>query len=242
MAKISEPMLRIIDLHVAYGQIKALKGIDIEVYENELVALVGANGAGKSTLLKSILGIEKPQQGRIMFMAQEITNQSAAKIIAAGVSLVTEGRGILAPMTVKENLELGAYPRHDSKANIQQDMERILEFFPILRHRRNQLAGTMSGGEQQMLAVGRSLMAKPKIMMLDEPSWGLAPMIVNEVFQLICELKANGTTILLAEQNARKSLENADRGYVLKIGSIALQANASDLLKDERVKKAYLGR
>lgn len=242
MEKINEPVLRITDLYVAYGQIKALKGVDIEVNDNEIVALIGANGAGKSTLLKSILGIERAYRGRIMFMAQEITRQPTAKIIAAGVSLVTEGRGILAPMTVKENLELGAYPRHDSKATIQQDMERILGFFPILRRRCDQLAGTMSGGEQQMLAIGRSLMAKPKIMMLDEPSWGLAPMIVNEVFHIICELKANGTTILLAEQNARKSLENADRGYVLETGSIALQANASDLLKDERVKKAYLGR
>jgi branched-chain amino acid transport system ATP-binding protein len=235
-------MLRIRDLHVAYGQIKALKGVDIEVYENELVALIGANGAGKSTLLQSILGIQKPHRGQITFLSQEISNQSASKTISAGVSLVKEGRGILAPMTVKENLELGAYPRHDNKRDIQQDMERILEFFPILRHRRNQLAGTLSGGEQQMLAIGRSLMAKPMIMMLDEPSWGLAPMIVNEVFHIICELKANGTTILLAEQNAKKSLENADRGYVLETGLIALHANASALLKDERVKKAYLGR
>lgn len=242
MAEISKPMLRIMDLHVAYGQIKALKGVDVEVYEKELVALIGANGAGKSTLLRSILGIEKPKRGQIMFMAQEITNQSPAKTISSGVSLVIEGRGILAPMTVKENLELGAYPRHDSKTNIQQDMERILEIFPILHHRLNQLAGTMSGGEQQMLALGRSLMAKPRIILLDEPSWGLAPMIVNEVFHIIRELKANGTTILLAEQNARKSLENADRGYVLETGLITLQAKASALLEDERVKKAYLGR
>lgn len=240
MAKNNGAILRITGLQVAYGHIKALKGVDLEVNEGELVTLIGANGAGKSTLLKAILGVETAIGGKIEFMGREITHLSPAKIVASGISMAVEGRGILGPMTVKENLELGAYHRHDG-SKVHQDMKRIMEYFPILGERQNQLGGTLSGGQQQMLAIGRALMSNPKMLMLDEPSLGLAPLIINEVFHIISDLKRGGTTILLSEQNARKSLQHADRGYVLETGLITLQGNAADLARNDMVRKIYLG-
>jgi branched-chain amino acid transport system ATP-binding protein len=236
-----ESILKVSDLQVSYGQIRALKGINLEVNEAELVALIGTNGAGKSTLLKAILGVEKVNNGKIEFMGQEITRLSTAKIVTGGISMVEEGRGILAPMTVKQNLQIGAYSRRVSKAITDHDMNLIMERFPILANRKNQLAGTLSGGEQQMLAIGRALMSMPKMIMLDEPSLGLAPLVINEVFHIITELRQGGTTILLAEQNARKSLQHADVAYVIETGLITLQGPAAELANNEMVKKIYLG-
>jgi len=233
-------VLKVEDLHVAYGNIQALRGMDMEVRQGELVALVGANGAGKSTLLRAILGLHLPRKGRVEFLGRDVTGAPTEQRVAAGICLVPEGRGILAPLSVKDNLELGAYPRSDS-GQVSRDLHHMLEHFPILGTRRNQKAGTLSGGEQQMLAIARGLMSAPKLMMLDEPSLGLAPIIVNQVFEIISGLRKQGITILLSEQNARKALRVADRAYVLDTGSLVLHGVASDLANDEQIKRTYLG-
>jgi branched-chain amino acid transport system ATP-binding protein len=233
-------MLRVSDLHVGYGAIRALKGVSLEVNEGEVVALIGANGAGKSTLLRTISGVLKPTEGDIAFEQSSIRGLAEDKIVRLGILQVQEGRGILTRMTVQENLEMGAYGRSD-RAAIRQDMEMVFEKFPVLHQRRRQFGATLSGGEQQMLAIGRALMARPKLLMLDEPSLGLAPMLVNEIFRIIREFKRESRTILLVEQNARKALQCADRGYVMETGNIVLTGSGETLLKSEEVQAAYLG-
>jgi branched-chain amino acid transport system ATP-binding protein len=233
-------MLRVSDVHVGYGAIRALKGVSLDVNEGEVVALIGANGAGKSTLLRAISGVLKPSVGDIAFENASIRGLAEDKIVRLGILQVQEGRGILTRMTVQENLEMGAYGRSD-KAGIQQDMEMVFDKFPVLRQRRRQFGATLSGGEQQMLAIGRALMARPKLLMLDEPSLGLAPMLVNEIFRTIRDFKREKRTILLVEQNARKALQCADRGYVMETGTIVLSGSGETLLKSEDVQAAYLG-
>jgi len=233
-------MLRVTDLHVGYGAIRALQGVSLEVNEGEVVALIGANGAGESTLLRTISGVLKPTAGDVVFQGRSIRSMAEDKIVRLGILQVQEGRGILSRMTVQENLEMGAYGRSD-KAGIRRDMEMVCEKFPALRDRRRQFGATLSGGEQQMLAIGRALMAQPKLLMLDEPSLGLAPMLVNEIFRTIMDFKREGRTILLVEQNARKALQCADRGYVLETGHVALTGAGEALLKSAEVQAAYLG-
>ena len=233
-------MLRVSDLHVGYGAIRALKGVNLEVNDGEVVALIGANGAGKSTLLRTISGVLTPTAGDITFEGRSIRGLAEDKIVRLGILQVQEGRGILTRMTVQENLEMGAYGRSD-RAGIRQDMEMVFAKFPVLRERRWQFGATLSGGEQQMLAIGRALMARPQLLMLDEPSLGLAPMLVNEIFRTIREFKRENRTILLVEQNARKALQCADRGYVLETGTIVLTDSGEALLKSEEVQAAYLG-
>ena len=233
-------MLRVSDVHVGYGAIRALRGVSLEVMEGEIVALIGANGAGKSTLLRTISGVLRPSSGDVLFEGQSICGMAEDKIVRRGILQVQEGRGILTRMTVQENLEMGAYGRSD-KAEIRHDMEMIFDKFPILRDRRKQFGATLSGGEQQMLAIGRALMARPKLLMLDEPSLGLAPMLVQEIFRIILDFKHEKRTILLVEQNARKALQCADRGYVLETGTIVLTGSGAALLKSEEVQAAYLG-
>jgi branched-chain amino acid transport system ATP-binding protein len=233
-------MLRVSDLHVGYGAIRALKGVNLEVNDGEVVALIGANGAGKSTLLRTISGVLTPTAGDIAFEGRSIRGLAEDKIVRLGILQVQEGRGILTRMTVQENLEMGAYGRAD-RAGIRQDMEMVFTKFPVLRERRWQFGATLSGGEQQMLAIGRALMARPQLLMLDEPSLGLAPMLVNEIFRTIQEFKRESRTILLVEQNARKALQCADRGYVLETGTIVLTDSGEALLKSEEVQAAYLG-
>lgn len=233
-------MLRVSDVHVGYGAIRALKGVSLEVNEGEVVALIGANGAGKSTLLRTISGLLRPTAGDIAFAGRSIRGVAEDKIVRLGILQVQEGRGILTRMTVQENLEMGAYGRSD-KAGMRQDMAMVFDKFPVLSQRRKQFGATLSGGEQQMLAIGRALMARPKLLMLDEPSLGLAPLLVNEIFRTIVEFKREGRTILLVEQNARKALQCADRGYVLETGNIVLTGAGAALLKSEEVQAAYLG-
>jgi branched-chain amino acid transport system ATP-binding protein len=233
-------MLRVSDVHVGYGAIRALKGVSLEVNEGEVVALIGANGAGKSTLLRTVSGVLKPAAGDIAFEGHSIRGLAEDKIVRLGVVHVQEGRGILTRMTVQENLEMGAYGRSD-KAGIRRDMQMVFEKFPVLQQRRRQFGATLSGGEQQMLAIGRALMSRPKLLMLDEPSLGLAPMLVNEIFRTIQDFKREGRTILLVEQNARKALQCADRGYVLETGTMVLTGSGAALLKSEEVQAAYLG-
>jgi branched-chain amino acid transport system ATP-binding protein len=234
-------MLRVNDLHVGYGAIRALRGISLEVNEGEVVALIGANGAGKSTLLRTISGVLKPTSGDLLFEGHSLRGVAEDKIVRLGILQVQEGRGILTRMTVQENLEMGAYGRSDSKAEIRRDMEVVLDKFPVLRERRKQFGATLSGGEQQMLAIGRALMARPRLLMLDEPSLGLAPMLVREMFRIIRDFKQEKRTVLLVEQNARKALQCADRGYVLETGTIVLSGSGEALLKSEEVQAAYLG-
>ena len=234
-------MLRVSALHVGYGAIRALRGISLEVNEGEVVALIGANGAGKSTLLRTISGVLKPTSGDVLFEGHSLRGMAEDKIVRLGILQVQEGRGILTRMTVQENLEMGAYGRSDSKAEIRRDMEVVLDKFPVLRDRRKQFGATLSGGEQQMLAIGRALMARPKLLMLDEPSLGLAPMLVREMFRIIRDFKQEKRTVLLVEQNARKALQCADRGYVLETGTIVLSGSGEALLKSEEVQAAYLG-
>ena len=234
-------MLRVSALHVGYGAIRALRGISLEVNEGEVVALIGANGAGKSTLLRTISGVLKPTSGDVLFEGRSLRGMAEDKIVRLGILQVQEGRGILTRMTVQENLEMGAYGRSDSKAEIRRDMEVVLDKFPVLRERRKQFGATLSGGEQQMLAIGRALMARPKLLMLDEPSLGLAPMLVREMFRIIRDFKQEKRTVLLVEQNARKALQCADRGYVLETGTIVLSGTGEALLKSEEVQAAYLG-
>ena len=233
-------MLRVMDIHVNYGAIRALRGVSLEVNEGEVVALIGANGAGKSTLLRTISGVLRPVSGDVTFAGRSVRGMAEDHVVRLGLLQVQEGRGILTRMTVQENLEMGAYCRSDSAA-IRQDMEVIFDKFPVLRQRRKQFGATLSGGEQQMLAIGRALMARPKLLMLDEPSLGLAPMLVNEIFRIIMEFKHEGRTILLVEQNAKKALQCADRGYVLETGTIVLTGSGEALLKSEEVQAAYLG-
>jgi branched-chain amino acid transport system ATP-binding protein len=233
-------MLRVMDVQVNYGAIRALKGVSLEVNEGEVVALIGANGAGKSTLLRTISGVLNPIAGDITFEGHSLRGMAEDRIVRLGLLQVQEGRGVLTRMTVQENLEMGAYCRSD-RAAIRTDLESIFDKFPVLRQRRKQFGATLSGGEQQMLAIGRALMARPKLLMLDEPSLGLAPMLVNEIFRIIIEFKREGRTILLVEQNARKALQCADRGYVLETGTMALTGSGEALLKSEEVQAVYLG-
>ncbi|UZD45514.1 ABC transporter ATP-binding protein [Peribacillus frigoritolerans] len=233
-------MLKIEDINVYYGNIQALKGVSMEINEGEIVTLIGANGAGKSTLLKTISGLLKPKQGKVLFEGDSIGGKAAQAIVKMGISHVPEGRRVFANMTVAENLELGAYLRKD-KGGIHKDMEKVYELFPRLLERIKQQAGTLSGGEQQMLAMGRALMAKPRLLLLDEPSMGLAPLLVKQIFNIIQEISESGTTILLVEQNANLALSIADRAYVVETGRIVLSGNAEELTSSEEIKMAYLG-
>lgn len=234
-------MLKLQDIRVSYGAIEAVKGVSLEVHEGEVVTIIGANGAGKSTLLKSIVGLEKPQSGSIHFNGQDITHVPAHKRVGMGVALSPEGRGVFPDQTVRENLMLGAYAHQGNPAQVEALIEREFQRFPRLRERQNQLAGTMSGGEQQMLAISRALMSEPKLLLLDEPSLGLAPLIIAEIFRSIRQLSASGLTILLVEQMANQALAVAERAYVLETGKITLQGSGTDLLKDPAVRSAYLG-
>ncbi len=233
-------MLSLNNVHVYYGAIHALKGISFDVNKGEIVTLIGSNGAGKSTCLKTISGLLRPKEGTLRFKDNDLTVVTAPRIVARGISHVPEGRRIFANMSVSENLDLGAYLRRD-KATIKEDMERVYTLFPRLRERRRQLAGTLSGGEQQMLAMGRALMSKPELLLLDEPSMGLAPILVKQIFEIVQEINAQGTTILLVEQNARMALSVAHRAYVLETGKIVLSGDAKELMESEEIKKAYLG-
>ena len=233
-------MLEIKDLCVSYGMIKALKGISFEVNEGEVIALIGANGAGKTTTLHTITGILPAKSGSVLFNGVELTKTPAHKIVKMGMAHVPEGRRIFQQLTVLDNLKLGAFTRND-KDGIAEDMEKIYKRFPRLAERKTQIAGTLSGGEQQMLAMGRALMSRPKIVVMDEPSMGLSPILVSEIFDIITSIRKDGTTVLLVEQNAKKALAISDRAYVLETGRITLSGKASDLINDEQVKKAYLG-
>ncbi len=233
-------MLELKDVHTYYGNIHALKGISLTVEKGEIVTLIGANGAGKTTILRTINGLLKPRQGTITLDGNDLFRYKAHEIVYKGVAMVPEGRGIFARLTVVENLDLGAYSRNDKKG-IQQDMERVYEIFPRLKERHKQVAGTLSGGEQQMLAIGRGLMAHPRLLLLDEPSMGLAPILVESIFETIQAINHEGTTILLVEQNALMALSIAHRGYVLQTGQIVLEDSAANLKQNEMVRKAYLG-
>jgi branched-chain amino acid transport system ATP-binding protein len=233
-------MLKLEDVHAGYGAIEVLKGVSIHVDEGEIVSLIGANGAGKTTTLMTICGVLRPRAGRVEFRGQDLALLPAHGIVRLGIAQSPEGRKIFPRLTVLENLEMGAFTRTDA-AEVKRDMERMFERFPILAERREQAGGTLSGGEQQMLAVARALMTRPKLLLLDEPSLGLAPLIVKKIFDVIAELNQQGVTVLLVEQNARAALKLAHRGYVLETGIITMQDSASALLQDERVQSAYLG-
>jgi branched-chain amino acid transport system ATP-binding protein len=234
------PVLQVEGIHTYYGAIEALKGITLEVHEGEIVTLIGSNGAGKTTTLRSISGIVPPRTGRIIFRGEEIQGLAGHQVASIGIAHSPEGRRIFPRMTVLENLEMGAFTRKDPKG-IREDVERVYSLFPRLREREKQKGGTMSGGEQQMLAMGRALMAHPKLLLLDEPSLGLAPVIVDKIYEIIREINEQGTTILLVEQNANYALDVSARGYVLETGSVALADNSDALRNDERVQAAYLG-
>lgn len=234
-------MLEVNDLHVFYGAIHALQGVSFHLDEGEIVTLIGANGAGKSTTLKTISGLLRPRQGTIRYRDTDLTRVAAPKIVSLGISQVPEGRKIFAPLTVRENLEMGAYARTDRKA-IAESMERVFASFPRLKERINQPGGTLSGGEQQMLAMGRGLMSNPKLLLLDEPSMGLSPLLVEEIFRIIEDINKQGTSILLVEQNAAMALSIANRAYVLETGNVVLEGPAQELLENPQVKAAYLGR
>ena len=233
-------MLKVENLSVSYGVIAAVKGVSFEVGQGEIVALIGANGAGKTTILQTITGLIAPRGGSIRFDGADLLKTPAHKIVSLGMAHVPEGRRIFQELSVLENLRLGAFTRKDKK-EIEDSLEMVYSRFPRLKERRTQIAGTLSGGEQQMLAMGRALMSRPKIILMDEPSMGLSPLLVSEVFDIIREINAAGTTVLVVEQNARKVLSIADRAYVLETGKIVLEGNAADLLNDDSVKKAYLG-
>ena len=236
-------MLSVEKLSVYYGAIQALKEVSLEVEEKEIVSVLGANGAGKSTLLMSISGILPPRQGRVMFDKDDITRQSPSAIVRLGISQVPEGRDVFKSLTTLDNLRMGTYHhyRKSPRSLIEEDLERVFTLFPILKQRQTQMAGTLSGGEQQMLAIGRGLMARPKLMMLDEPSLGLAPLVVEEIFKTLAALNSMGITLLLIEQNARAALKIATRGYVMETGKITMEGKAEDLLENEHVVSAYLG-
>jgi branched-chain amino acid transport system ATP-binding protein len=234
------PLLEIHDIHTYYGAIHALKGISLEVRDGEIVTLLGANGAGKSTTLRSINGLNRPRQGHIKFLGRDITSTPAHEIVKRGIAQSPEGRRLFPRMSVTENLEMGAFQRND-RSGIREDMDRVFQLFPRLQERRHQKAGTMSGGEQQMCAIGRALMARPKLLLLDEPSLGLAPIFVERIFEIIKTINEQGTSILLVEQNALMALDAAHRGYVLETGNIALADSAQALKSNEQVRKTYLG-
>ncbi len=234
-------MLSVKNLHVSYGGIKALRGVDVDVPDGKIVTLIGANGAGKSTLLRTISGLVKAESGSITFNGTELLGQKIDKICSAGIAMSPEGRRVFADLTVVENLRIGAYLRKD-RAEIEKDIEMVYSLFPRLKERSWQFAGTLSGGEQQMLAVGRALMSRPKVLMLDEPSLGLAPLIVQQIFDIIKEINKTGVTILLIEQNANMALQVADLAYVLETGSIVLKGSGQELLNNESVREAYLGK
>ncbi len=236
----TEVVLEVENLHVRYGGIEAVKGISLAVGEGEIVTLIGGNGAGKTTTLKTISGVKRPESGQIRFRGQPIQSKAAHEIVALGVCQVPEGRKIFPRMTVYENLEMGAYGRRDG-AGFDEDFERVFALFPVLKERSEQPGGTLSGGEQQMLAIGRGLMSRPRLLMLDEPSLGLAPLLVERIYELLREIHRQGTTILLVEQNAHMALNLADRGYVLESGTIALEDRADALLGNDAVRRAYLG-
>lgn len=233
-------MLEIKDLEVCYGMIRAIKGISFHVDEGEVIALIGANGAGKTTILHTITGLVPAKSGSVTFEGTDITKTPGHKIVSMGMAHVPEGRRIFAQLSVLQNLKMGAFTRKD-KVEIEETLQSVYKRFPRLEERQNQLAGTLSGGEQQMLAMGRALMSHPKIILMDEPSMGLSPIFVNEIFDIIKEVSKSGTTVLLVEQNARKALTIADRAYVLETGNIALEGKASDLMNNDSIKKAYLG-
>jgi len=237
---IGEPVLRVEDVHTFYGSIEALKGISLDVHEGEIVTLIGANGAGKSTTLRSINGLNHPRNGKIFFQGIDVTTMPPHQIVKRGISQSPEGRKLFPRMSVIENLEMGAFQRAD-RGGIREDMDRVFSLFPRLAERKTQKAGTMSGGEQQMLAIGRALMARPKLLLLDEPSMGLAPIFVEKIFEIVKEINDQGTPILLVEQNALMALDTADRGYVLETGKIALADDAKKLRENEQVRKTYLG-
>lgn len=233
-------MLKIKDLDVYYGNIQALKGVSLEVEEGEIVTLIGANGAGKTTLLHTLSGLIKPRKGTIEYLGKSISGRPAQQIVREGISHIPEGRRVFANMTVEENLDLGAFLRKDKK-EIKKDLERVYELFPRLHERRKQISGTLSGGEQQMLAMGRALMSKPKLLLLDEPSMGLAPLLVKTIFNIIEEINENGTTILLVEQNAHMALSIANRAYVIETGKVVISGTSEELQKSDQVREAYLG-
>lgn len=233
-------MLEVKDLHVHYGVIEAIKGIDFEVNQGEVIALIGANGAGKTTILHTVSGLISPSEGTVTFEGKDITKTPGHKIVSMGMAHVPEGRRVFQELTVLQNLKMGAYTRKDKK-EIEETLKTVYTRFPRLAERKNQLAGTLSGGEQQMLAMGRALMSHPSIILMDEPSMGLSPIFVNEIFDIIKEVSSQGTTVLLVEQNAKKALSIADRAYVLETGKIVLEGKASDLLNNDAIKKAYLG-
>ena len=233
-------MLEVKDLEVYYGVIQAIKGISFQVEKGEVIALIGANGAGKTTTLHTVTGLISPKSGQVMFEGKDITKVPAHKIVSMGMAHVPEGRRVFAELSVYENLKMGAYTRRD-KNEIEESLKNVYKRFPRLEERKNQMAGTLSGGEQQMLAMGRALMSRPKIILMDEPSMGLSPIMVNEIFDIIRSVSESGTTVLLVEQNAKKALAIADRAYVLETGKIVLEGKATDLLEDDSIKKAYLG-
>ena len=233
-------MLKVENLEVFYGVINAIKGVSFEVNKGEIIALIGSNGAGKTTILHTITGLVKPKSGSILFKGQELTKVPAHKIVKMGMAHVPEGRRIFPQLSVYENLKLGAFILNDKK-KFDENLKYVYDHFPRLKERKNQIAGTLSGGEQQMLAMGRALMSNPEIILMDEPSMGLSPIYVSEIFNIIKEVSADGTTVLLVEQNAKKSLAIADRAYVLETGKIVLSGDADDLLHDDNIKKAYLG-
>jgi branched-chain amino acid transport system ATP-binding protein len=234
------PILELNDIHTYYGSIHALKGISLQVYDGEVVTLLGANGAGKTTTLRSINGLNRPRQGSIRFQNRDITETSPHEIVKRGIAQSPEGRRLFPRMSVTENLEMGAFQRSD-RSGIREDMDRVFELFPRLHERRSQKAGTMSGGEQQMCAIGRALMARPKLLLLDEPSLGLAPIFVERIFEIVSTINQQGTSILLVEQNALMALDHANRGYVMETGKIVLADDAAALKTNEQVRKTYLG-
>ncbi|RHW33485.1 ABC transporter ATP-binding protein [Lysinibacillus yapensis] len=233
-------MLKLSNVETYYGQIQALKGIDMEVQEGKIITLLGANGAGKSTTMKTIAGLLNPKKGTVEFLGEKVTALRPDQLLRKGIALVPEGRAILSSMTVLENLEMGAYHRKDKA--VKAEIEEVMQRFPILKERQSQMAGTLSGGQQQMLAIARALLSKPKLLLLDEPSMGLAPLIVADIFNIIKEINSAGTTVLLVEQNAKQALKIADYGYVMETGKIIVEGNAADLLTDPRIVEAYLGR
>lgn len=232
-------MLKLKNVSTFYEKIQALNSVEVSVDEGSIVTIIGANGAGKTTLMNTIAGLLKAKKGTIEYLGENATNLRPDQLLRKGLALVPEGRGILASMTVLDNLEMGAYHRNDSE--VDQDLEKVMERFPILKERKNQLGGTLSGGQQQMLAIARVIMSRPKLLLLDEPSMGLAPIIVADVFKIIKEINKGGTTVLLVEQNARQALKIADYGYVLETGKVVAEGEASKLLKDDTIQKAYLG-
>ncbi|MCD8157822.1 MAG: ABC transporter ATP-binding protein [Clostridiales bacterium] len=233
-------MLEVKDISVYYGMIQAIKGVSFEVNKGEVIALIGANGAGKTTILQTVTGLLKPKGGKIIFEGRDITRTPGYKIVSMGMAHVPEGRRVFASLSALDNLRMGAYTRKD-KNEIEESLKMVYKHFPRLEERKSQPAGTLSGGEQQMLAMGRALMSKPQILLMDEPSMGLSPIFVNEIFDIIEKVSKEGTTVLLVEQNAKKALEIADRAYVLETGNIVLSGNAKELINDDSIKKAYLG-